>query len=48
MLNHLYKRRCEDSQHLPFVETGCSARDLTEDGVQLNESGKGKVANAIL
>ena len=48
MLNHLYKRRCEDNQHLHFVETGCSARDLTEDGVHLKESGKVKVANAIL
>ena len=28
-------QRCEDSHHLHFVETGCSARDLTEDGVHL-------------
>ena len=48
MLNHLYKRRCEDSQHLHFVETGCSAIDLTEDGVHLEKSGKVEVANAIL
>ena len=39
MLNHLYKRRCEDSQHLHFVETGFSASDLTEGGVHLEESG---------
>ena len=36
------------SQHLHFVETGCSARYLSEDGVHLKESGKVKVANAIL
>ena len=48
ILNHLYKRRYEDSQHLHFTETVCSAKDFTEDVVHIKESGKVKVANAIL